>query len=110
MNAVPEASRPEANRSPRETIRKLLQSLYGSSRAREVEGRLRGLMDRCVSAPDASTREAGPEWISQQDVLLITYADQVRKGGERPLKVLAEFCACHLKGVVSGIHLLPFYP
>jgi glycosidase len=110
MNPVPEASRPEANRSPRETIRKLLQSLYDRSWALEVEGRLRGLMDRCVSAPGASTREAALGGISQQDVLLITYADQVRKGGERPLKVLTEFCACHLKGVVSGIHLLPFYP
>jgi len=67
-------------------------------------------MERGVPASGASTREAAPEWISQRDVLLITYADQVRKGAERPLKVLAEFCARHLKGVVSGIHLLPFYP
>jgi len=67
-------------------------------------------MDRCVPGSGASPREAAAEWISQRDVLLITYADQVRKGAERPLKVLAEFCARHLKGVVSGIHLLPFYP
>ena len=32
------------------------------------------------------------------------------KPGEPPLKTLAEFCARHLKGMVSGIHLLPFYP
>ena len=67
-------------------------------------------MDRCVPGSGASPREAAAEWISQRYVLLITYADQVRKGAERPLKVLAEFCARHLKGVVSGIHLLPFYP
>ena len=105
MNTVP-----EAKGSPRETIRKLLESLYGPSCAREVEGRLRDLMDHCVPGSGASTREAAPEWISQRDALLITYADQVRKGGEPPLKVLAEFCGRHLKGVVSGIHLLPFYP
>jgi sucrose phosphorylase len=110
MNPVPEASRPEANRSPQETIRKLLESLYDRSWALEVERRLRGHMDRCVPGSGVSAREAAPEWISQRDVLLITYADQVRKGGERPLKVLAEFCARHLRGVVSGIHLLPFYP
>ena len=48
--------------------------------------------------------------MSQRDALLITYADQVRQPGEHPLKTLAGFCARHLKGVLSGIHLLPFYP
>ncbi len=72
MNTVPEASPPEANRSPRETIRKLLESLYDRSWALEAEGRLRDLMDRCVPDSGASTREAAPEWISQRDVLLIT--------------------------------------
>jgi sucrose phosphorylase len=101
---------PEANRFPRETISKLLESLYVRSSALEVEGRLRGLMDRCFPGSGVFTREAAREWISQRDVLLITYADQVRKKGELPLKVLVEFCARHLRGVVSGIHLLPFYP
>ena len=110
MNDDPETSRPEANSPPRQTIHKLLELLYDHSGAREVEGRLRGLMARCVPGSGTSTRDAAPEWISQRDVLLITYADQVRKGEEPPLKVLAEFCARHLKGVVSGIHLLPFYP
>ena len=110
MNTVPDASGPEVNRSPREPIRKLLESLYDCSCAREVEGRLRDLMGRYVPGSGAATREAAAEWISQRDVLLITYADQVRKGGEPPLKTLAEFCARHLKGVVSGVHLLPFYP
>ncbi len=27
-----------------------------------------------------------------------------------PLRTLAEFCDQHLRGVVSGIHILPFYP
>jgi len=110
MNVVPTASGSEADPAPQGTIRKLLESLYGRSSALEVGRRLRGLMDRCVPGSSASTRNAAPEWISQRDALLITYADQVRKGGERPLKMLTEFCARHLKGVVSGIHVLPFYP
>jgi len=110
MNPVPEASRPEANRSPRETIRKLIESLYDHSWAPEVERRLNVLMDHGVPDSAESTRVTAPKLLSQRDVLLITYADQARKVGEPPLKVLAEFCARHLKGVVSGIHLLPFYP
>ncbi len=110
MNTVPEASGPEANRSPQKRIRILLESLYGRSRAVDIQGRFRNLIERCVAGSGDPGREAPAEWISQRDALLITYADQVRKGGEPPLKVLAEFCSRHLRGVVSGIHLLPFYP
>lgn len=42
--------------------------------------------------------------------MLITYADQVRAPGVAPLSALAAFARDHLRGLVSGIHLLPFYP
>ncbi|MBI2927487.1 MAG: DUF3459 domain-containing protein [Verrucomicrobia bacterium] len=48
--------------------------------------------------------------LSQRDALLITYADQIREPGVPPLRTLAEFAEAHLHDVVSGIHLLPFYP
>lgn len=48
--------------------------------------------------------------LSERDALLITYADQLRAPGRRPMTTLAEFAKARLAGVVSGIHLLPFYP
>lgn len=90
--------------------RLLLESLYGRSCAQQVERRLHDLIRRFLPEPSASTREPAPVWVTQRDALLITYADQARQAGELPLKTLAGFCARHLKGVVSGIHLLPFYP
>src|SRR3974377_1240078 len=48
--------------------------------------------------------------IEQSDAILITYSDQLREPDRAPLHTLAEFCALHLGGVVSGVHLLPFYP
>jgi len=42
--------------------------------------------------------------------ILITYGDQLHAGDQPPLRTLAEFCDTHLRGVVDGIHLLPFYP
>jgi sucrose phosphorylase len=42
--------------------------------------------------------------------LLITYADQVRAPEVAPLQTLAGFCQRRLADVVSGIHILPFYP
>lgn len=48
--------------------------------------------------------------LTQRDAMLITYGDQVREPGIAPLRTLAEVCAAHLNGVVSGVHMLPFYP
>ncbi len=110
MDPVPQVTGPEANRTQRETIRKLLESLYGRVRALEIEPRLAHLLGRFVNGPGTSARKAAPASMSQRDALLITYADQVSQAGERPLETLADFCARHLKGLVSGIHLLPFYP
>src|SRR6185503_11532449 len=50
------------------------------------------------------------EWLTEKDALLIAYADQVREPDRAPLQTLADFAAQHLRGVVSGIHILPFYP
>ncbi|MBM3888201.1 MAG: sugar phosphorylase [Verrucomicrobia bacterium] len=48
--------------------------------------------------------------LTEGDALLITYADQVREPGVAPLQTLAAVAEQYLTGVVSGIHLLPFYP
>lgn len=48
--------------------------------------------------------------ITERDSILITYGDQLSEAGRPPLRALAEFCDEHLAGLVSGIHLLPFYP
>ena len=107
---MPPALHPTGNETPGETIRALLASLYGPLRAPEIERSLRGHIDRFVSRLGLFARKLPPPLVSQRDALLITYADQVRDRDELPLRVLARFCARHLKGIVSGIHLLPFYP
>jgi len=48
--------------------------------------------------------------LAEHDILLITYADQLREPGEAPLRTLARFCKSHLQGLISGVHILPFYP
>jgi sucrose phosphorylase len=47
---------------------------------------------------------------SEREAILITYPDQVREPGKPPLAALAAFCRQHLSGLISGLHLLPFYP
>jgi sucrose phosphorylase len=48
--------------------------------------------------------------LTERDSILITYGDQLQQSGEKPLQTLGAFCNRYLKGVVSGIHILPFYP
>lgn len=88
-------------------ITELLQSLYGATVAGDTTRRLSQLIARHRAA---MPRAPQGRVLSQRDALLITYADQVRASGEPPLQTLARFAAKHLKGVVSGIHILPFYP
>src|SRR5660397_8523 len=51
-----------------------------------------------------------PYHLSQKDVILITYGDQVNRDHEASLQTLAEFMDKHLFGVINSIHILPFYP
>lgn len=83
-----------------------LAQLYGSERASAIHERLLDLLNRYrgrIPKPDDPS-------LTERDSLLITYGDQVREEGKPPLQTLAEFCQAHLRGVVSGIHILPFYP
>jgi sucrose phosphorylase len=88
-----------------------LGELYGEARAADILLRLRSMLDEHRAQSGRKTpagRDSLP--LSQRDALLITYADQLRKTGESPLQTLAGFCERHLKGCISGVHLLPFYP
>jgi sucrose phosphorylase len=48
--------------------------------------------------------------LTERDALLITYGDQIQEPGVPPLQTLRELAETQLKDVVSGVHLLPFYP
>lgn len=90
-------------------LREHLVSLYGNAVGAEAYDRLLGLLARYAPRVPALARaERLP--LGPADSLLITYGDQIRSEGQAPLRTLADFCRRHLRGVVSGVHLLPFYP
>lgn len=90
--------------SPLYTIQ--IVQIYGTTLAGQIVPRLQELVERYRGRIPAPAERA----LAQGDALLITYADQVRAGNRPPLQTLGEFCQSHLEGVVSGVHLLPFYP
>lgn len=46
----------------------------------------------------------------EQDVLVITYGDSIKKEGEPPLDTLNNFFNKYLADTVNGVHILPFFP
>lgn len=82
-------------------IRTHLEALYGEQAGRRAFEAL---------APKLARRAGSEAPLSERDAILITYGDQLRAPGQAPLRTLAEFADATLRGVVEGIHILPFYP
>jgi glycosidase len=83
-----------------------LTKIYGQNISLQIVPRLQSLINgyREHIPPPASTA------LSQRDSILITYADQLQKKGQAPLKTLNGFCQSVLHDFITGVHLLPFYP
>ncbi len=47
---------------------------------------------------------------TQKDALLITYGNSIIDGAHKPLDLLHDFLLRRMKGVVNGVHILPFFP
>ncbi len=85
------------------TTANLLNEIYGHHPPQLV---------RVIEQVVGDTSPAGREsmW-SEQDVVLITYADQVRQQGISPLQAQKRFLLDHaVNDVINCIHLLPFCP
>ncbi len=86
-----------------ESILDKLTLLYGADAAPELLKRLLALAGETVTAPDGLA-------ISERDVILITYGDQVHREAEAPLATLHTFLKARLAGAINAVHILPFYP
>ncbi|MEO0342403.1 MAG: sugar phosphorylase [Pseudomonadota bacterium] len=47
---------------------------------------------------------------SEKDSVLITYGNTLEDGQHKPLDLLHDFLEARLKGVINGVHILPFFP
>lgn len=86
-------------------IKRLLSDIYGLDRGKVAYDRIAPIVQGCQK-----TVRAGHGFFSQRDVILITYGDSLHKKGEAPLATLHRFASRYLSGIVSIIHLLPFFP
>lgn len=87
------------------TINKRLHKLYGPEIAERAVDSIIDLIFKYKSRIQSEEYQ-----LSEKDVILITYGDQVNRDYEPSLQTLKGFMDTHLKGIVNSVHILPFYP
>jgi len=91
-----------------ERLKQHLALLYGESNISNIFPRLEQIIQNHLAQSPSNAAHAGP--LTEEDVVLITYGDQVLRSGQLPLQTLSSFLQTHLKEVVSSAHILPFFP
>lgn len=92
-------------------IQEHLTFVYGSKAAVSMLEPLKIRLDTFKQQhPDLAELIAPGRRVTEKDAILITYGDQITEPGKPPLQSLAEVLAAHLSGVVTTVHILPFYP
>ncbi len=83
-----------------------LISLYGEEKGKDLDDKIKELIDK--EKKDIVCKD-GPLW-DERDVFLITYPDSFIKKNLASLASLESFLELHLRGVINGVHVLPFFP
>ena len=98
--------------TPERRIRDLLHFLYGPERGEWTWEQLRPRLDAFREAHPHLREHVPPpeERLTERDAILITYGDQVREPQKPPLQTLHEVLRHLVKDVITGVHILPFYP
>jgi glucosylglycerate phosphorylase len=97
--------------SPEDRIRRQLSYLFGDKLGEHINDQLRThIEDFRLTHPQLANGKPLSELLTERDAILITYCDQIYQSGAAPLQTLSNFLNRHLSNLVSGVHLLPFYP
>jgi sucrose phosphorylase len=86
-------------------VKDLLRRIYGEETASSALERIAPIIEKYTVQ-----KRKKDHYFSQEDVVLITYGDSLKKDDEAPLATLHAFAKQYLKGAVSNIHFLPFFP
>lgn len=90
---------------PEHTINKRLHRLYPSETAEKA---IESIADLIYKYRQRIQSE--PYHLSQKDIILITYGDQLKHAHEAPLATLKRFLDKYVEGIINSLHILPFYP
>ncbi|WP_276717060.1 alpha-amylase family glycosyl hydrolase [Caloranaerobacter azorensis] len=81
--------------------------LYGEEKNNKIFESMMKLIERYQNN---ICNSSGKEWVDEKGIFLITYGDSIRQEGNSGIKALHEFLNKYLKGIITNVHILPFYP
>ncbi len=93
-----------------EKLSKLLQQIYPQLDHSALATRVIETFWPSGARPAQEARQSGNSNWSQEDSVLISYGNSIADGRYKPLDVFRDFLLEHLQGVVSSVHILPFFP
>jgi len=96
--------------TPENRIADHLTFLYGAERAPATLERLRTVLDEFRQRNPHLQERPADERLTERDIILITYGDQVTERDQPPLRTLAEVLEERVQGAITDVHILPFFP
>lgn len=90
-----------------ERLRTLLDFIYGADQGAAMYPRLIALMN---AFNQRYTPADPPGFITERDIVLITYGDSIQQAGQAPLAALDAFLTSHMQDMINTVHILPFFP
>ncbi len=85
-----------------------LNVVYGEEKGHEIYHEIKKIVEAFIKHD--TKNQADKRWVSEKDVILITYGDQIKEVNKPPLESLHGFIKQYMEESISGIHILPFYP
>jgi len=93
-----------------QTLKEHLEFIYPAEIATTTHQSLLKQLARFQQTQAELTHKPALNQLTQADSILITYGDQIQEDGKPTLQTLTEVLQNHLDGVISTVHILPFYP
>ncbi len=94
-------------------IKNILRIIYSKKTADKLLVHLKNRMDVYGRNPiikEKRKKYGGKVVLDERDSILITYADSIYSEGQRPLATLNHFLKTYVKDIITGVHILPFFP
>ena len=94
-----------------ERVTQHLDAIYADTPVAQSTAELAHALVRLMRlAPFEELHAPGGNHWDERDVVMITYGDSLLAEDEKPLVTLRRFLDEYTQGVVSAVHVLPFYP
>ncbi len=84
--------------------------VYGPVIGQQVYEKLEELAAQYAYLGELEPVKTPSERLTEKDVVLITYGDQVQGGSGSHLRTLHGWLRDRLSGIINTVHILPFYP